>query len=193
MLLQFRNGLLFMATGLLLLSFGAHAQSLEAQGPEGSGLDSAPHELSSIYGDATPSGNQILIRHEAERYCNGDGLCKIYGVTSETNIQWELTFSIGEGVQNNSQQNVYYIGGANPYGQNQDSRYAGAVLKISGPRTCETKIEIDYSVIRLIKTYMLNNIKADGKSARDFTEAEKTVMMFYGKIIEKAAVCQISR
>ncbi len=188
MSVQMKNVLLLTSFCLLTFSTGVYAQKDLALD-----LDSGSQELANPFGDGTPAANQALIRHEATSHCNDDGLCKIYGVKTETETHWELTLSLGEGIQNNSQQNVYYIGGGNPQGNNQNSRYASAVLKISGPQTCTTTIEIDTSVYRLIKTYMLNNIKSDGKSARDFTEAEKTVMMFYGKIIEKAATCQNNR
>ncbi|MFN8845454.1 MAG: hypothetical protein ACK5V3_15185 [Bdellovibrionales bacterium] len=154
-------------------------------------LNGASPESSSIsYRDMSPAGVQRIIRQEIKQHCDENGLCKIYGVQTKTDTHWELSFSAGEG-QQGSGQNVYYIGGT--VNSTANSRYVGATLTIKGPMTCTTTVMVDPSVYRLIKSYMYSNVRSDGRVARDFTEAEKTVLMFYGKIIEKVATCQNGR
>lgn len=154
-------------------------------------LDHGSPEAQSIsYKDMTPAGIQKVIRQEIKQHCNEDGLCKIYGVKTETDTHWELSFSAGEGQQGGGQNVNYYgdtvINTSNP-------KYVGATLTIKGPTTCTTTVMVDPSVYRLIKSYMYNNVRNDGRLARDFTEAEKTVLMFYGKVIEKISTCQNAR
>lgn len=154
-------------------------------------LDEGSAEMAAKYEDMSPAGIQKLIREEIQSICE-DGLCRIYGVETKTNARWDLSFFAGEGTQNASNgQNVYYIG-TSPT-NNNDNRYVGMQLTVHGPVTCQTTVKVDPSVFRLVKSFMYNTVKEDGRVPRDLTDAEKTVMMFYGKIIDKAAACTQTR